>query len=154
MLKQTMCTWLLTGIEGMVSRYPHARITYRIAYRGSNSNKNQIANPNTKNNEHRGTFTTRDKIHIYELGYTATPRKERTDLQPRCQEPANDEAHGSKLYNVYSETKKVTDDLLSRKGDVQRTRFKKPFPLRRYRRISNNNIKSHIRVGCKAGRLP
>ena len=148
-----MCTWLLTALEGMVSKHPHARITYRIAFKGSNSNKSEITNPNTKNNGHRGTFTDRDKIHIYELGYTATPRKgkvERTDLQPRCQEPASDEANDSKLYNDDSETKKVTHDFLSRKGDVQHIRFGKPFPSR----ISNNNIKSHVRVGCKAGRLP
>ena len=85
-----------------------------VAYKGSDSDKNEIANHNVKNNEHRVTFTDRDRIHIYELEYTGTPRKERTDLQPRCQEPSNNEANDSKLYNDYSETKKVIDDLLSR----------------------------------------
>ena len=84
------------------------------------------------------------------------PRKaevERTDFEARYQAVANDEAYNSELYNHYSEIKEVTDDILSRKEKGQHTRFKKSFPLWYYRCISNNDNKSHFRVGSKAGRL-
>ena len=132
-------------------------MTYRITYKALNSNNNQIENPNTKKNEHRGTITDREKIHVYELGYKTTPRKgevERTDFQARYQEAANDEANDSELYNHYGEINDITDDLLSRKEKVQHTRFKKSFPSWYYRCISNNNNRSHFRVGSKPGRLP
>ena len=116
----------------MVSNQSHAHITYRTAYKALNSNSNDIVNPNTKKNEHRGTFTDRGKIHIYELGYTATPRKgkvERTDFQARYQEAANDEANDSELCDHYGEIKEVTDDLLSRNEKAQHAPFKKPSPF-------------------------